>query len=111
MSERVIIPHTYLILDLITGQTVLIKRGIYYLDSDFSPIEDVKILFGVVEVNHNDLNTQFTILHLESPAPLPEFDVSVEWIRTRFCLFIYFDTVFMKMLLLIMLFQEHLYHL
>jgi hypothetical protein len=59
--------YACLILDLITGQAVLTKWGMYFFDYNGSPIEDVEILSGVICVRYGNDRTRF-----------PEVDVSVE---------------------------------
>jgi hypothetical protein len=82
MSEHVRCPRACLILDLITGHTILSKRGIFYLDSKDLPIENVEIQFGVVLVLNCNDRTQFTIVASPFPALSPaapqEVLVSVE---------------------------------
>jgi hypothetical protein len=77
MSERDRIPHTCLILDLITGQVVHTKRGLHFFDTFELEIEEVSILSGLVRLSggRGDYTTQYSIVttrsSITSPAPTP----------------------------------------
>jgi hypothetical protein len=71
MTELVIVPHIYSILDLITGQAVNIKRGVYFIDPYGAEIREVRILSGLVRVRRGDCGTQYTVVALPLPATSP----------------------------------------
>jgi hypothetical protein len=67
MTERVIVPHTCLILDLITTHK---KRCVLY--GSFGPaIQKVSILSGIVRVDNREDILQFIIVRPSSPAASP----------------------------------------
>jgi hypothetical protein len=84
MSEPVKIPHTCLLLDLITGQALNTKKGVFFIDPWGPEIEEVSVLSGIVRVSRGrgGYRMQYTIvqtpLPVISPAPPPEPDVSLK---------------------------------
>jgi hypothetical protein len=83
-SERVRIPHTCLILDLITGQAVQSKSGLFFMDPFAPEIQEVSVLSGLVRVRRGGLRMQYTVVRTPSPItsptppPAPEVLVEVE---------------------------------
>jgi hypothetical protein len=85
MTEMVTVPHTCLILDLVTGQAVHTKRGIYLMDRSSPDIQEARIISGLVRVDNGEEILQFTILRapfpfsttpepVDSPAPPQEVE-------------------------------------
>jgi hypothetical protein len=62
MTECAIIPHTCLILDLVTGQAVHTKSGMHFMDGSCPEIQEARILSGLVRVDNGEEILQFTIV-------------------------------------------------
>jgi hypothetical protein len=71
MLETCAVPHTCVIVDLVTGQAVHVKRGRYLMDSSGPDIHEITIVSGLVRVDNGEEKLQFTIVRTPSPDPSP----------------------------------------
>jgi hypothetical protein len=76
ISERVTVPNTCLILDLITSEAVHTKRGVYCMDPRGLSIEEIKILSRFIRISKGDDICQ--PIPVTSPAPPLEPEISTQ---------------------------------